>query len=141
MKEEIKEEEGLIEMGQTYEKEINEFKGKERKNPLYPVYLPDKIQTLSKNFHDKLNELFSYEIIYLLPNANNIQTIRKIIEFRMCINYNHRTTCLNCFNLSDNFKISFIYVCHVCHHIYALSGRYLSKERYIEASEFFTKTR
>ena len=138
MREEIKEEEGFIEMEPIYEKEINNFKEKEKK-VLYPVYFPDKILTLSKKFYDKLNELFSYEIIYLLPNKANVQTIRRIIEFRICPNYNHRLYCSNCFNSRNNFKVTFIYVCHVCQHIYALSGRYNSKKRYLESFEFFKK--
>lgn len=110
-----------------------------KKIPFYPVYLPDKILTISKSFYDKINKIFSYEVFFLHPNKNNINNIKRIIEFRLCINYNHRLYNSICFNSSDNLKVSFISVCHICHHMYILSGRYNTKKGYEKAYKFFTK--
>lgn len=126
-------------MEPIYDKELiktKEFK-KKGKKPHYPVYFPDKFLILNKPFYDKINELFSYEVFFLHPNKNNINEIRRIIEFRLCINYNHRLYSSNCFNPSDDYKITFISVCHLCHHIYILSGRYNTKKDYYKAFNFF----
>ena len=108
-----------------------------KKTQLYPVYFPDKLLTISKTFLDKINKLFSYEVIYLHPNENNINDIKRIIEFRLCLNQKHRLYSSNCFNQFENLKVTFIYTCHTCKQIYLLSGRYDTKDNYMEAYNFF----
>jgi len=50
--------------------------------PNFPNYFPDKLLVLGKSFYEKFNELFSYKVVYLYPNKDNIKEIRNIVEFR-----------------------------------------------------------
>ena len=105
--------------------------------PNYPDYFPDKLLVLGKSFYEKINELFSYKLVYLYPNKDNIKEIKDIIEFRICPDYKHKLYYMNCFNPLNNFKITFIRVCHSCNVIFILSGRYNTKIKYQNAFEYF----
>lgn len=105
----------------------------------YPVYFPNKLLILGKTFYPKINELFSYKVIYLYPDENNIEEIKDIIEFRKCPNFDHKLLYFNCFNPIDNYKITFIMICHYCNIMFILSGRYNTKIKYQRAFEYFKK--
>lgn len=105
----------------------------------YPVYIPDIFLTLGNSFYEKVNDFFSYKVIYLHPNKSNVKEIRDIIEFRKCPNFKHNLLFMNCFNPIDNYKVTLISVCHLCNQIFMLSGRYSTKIRYQKAFEFFNK--
>ena len=103
----------------------------------YPLYFPDKLIILGKSFYEKFNALFSYKVIYLYPNKDSIEYIKSIIEFRICPNFKHKLYFMNCFNPVDNFKVTFIRVCHPCNQIFILSGRYNTKIKYQNSFKFF----
>ena len=101
----------------------------------YPSYFPDKVLILGKQFYEKFNELFSYKVVYLYPDKNNVEEIKDIIEFRKCPNFKHKLLYMNCFNPLDNFKATFIMICHPCNLLFILSGRYDTKIKYQRAFE------
>ncbi len=102
-------------------------------------YLPDIIQIANKTFLQKINNLFSYKVFYLYPNKKNIKYIEGIIKFRLCPDYNHRLYYVNCFNSTNNYKVTMINVCHVCKQMFILTGRYSTKNKHINALKFFTE--
>ena len=106
-------------------------------NVIYPIYIPDTFLILGNSFYEKVNEFFSYKIIYLHPNKNNINEIKDIIEFRKCPNYKHVLHFMNCFNPLNNYTVTFIRICHLCNQMYVLSGRYNTKIKYQKAFDFF----
>ena len=103
----------------------------------YPVYIPDVFLKLGNTFYEKVNEFFSYKIIYLHPNQKNVKEINDIIEFRKCPNFKHKLYYANCFNPIDNFKVTLMRICHQCNQMFLLSGRYNTKIKYEKAFEFF----
>lgn len=100
-------------------------------------YIPDVFLKIGESFYEKVNDFFSYKIIYLLPNKSNVKEIKDIIEFKLCPNYKHKMYYMNCFNPIDNYKVTFIRVCHLCNQMFVLSGRYSTKIRYKKAFNFF----
>ncbi len=105
----------------------------------YPIYFPDIYLKLGKSFYEKVNDFFSYKIIFLHPNKVNIKEIRDIIELRKCPNYDHKLLYMNCFNPINNYKVTIVNVCHQCNQMFVLSGRYSNKNKYQNAFDFFNE--
>ena len=110
------------------------FKMSEDNN--YPVYIPDIVSVQNDELIENFKSFFSYEIINFIPNKRSITHIKRIIELNKCPR-DHKLFFVNCFNRTDNYKITIIRVCHHCNRIWFISGRYSTNNKFLKAFNFF----
>lgn len=106
------------------------------KNNDYPVYIPDIITTPNEAFYKSLNDFFSYEIIDLLKDEKTVNYIKRIVEWKLCPNRNHRLWYSDCFNSSDNYQLTLIRICHICNQIFVVSGKFSTSYKFSKARNF-----
>ncbi len=102
----------------------------------YPVYIPDIITTPNESFYKSLNDFFSYKIIDLLKDKKTVNYIKRIVEWNLCPNQNHKLYHSNCFNLPDNCQLTIIRICHMCNQIFVVSGKFSTSYKFNKARNF-----
>ena len=99
-------------------------------------YYPTKIINLKEDLQEKIDSIFSYNIIFLTAlNKRNVDVIKHCV----CYICNHKLYYADCFHKRNELKVSFLRFCHYCKTMFVLTGRFESKEKFDVSFEYFDK--
>lgn len=99
----------------------------------YPAYIPDIIIPYDEACYKFLSDFFSYKFIDLLKEEKTANYIKRIVEWKLCPNQNHKLYHSNCFNRKNNYGITLIRICHACKLMFIISGKFSTNYKYNKA--------